>query len=150
MNKTALSLAVLLFIGCASQKGAKKSTGDTRTQKVEQLDEKTYLLKEQSDDISYAFSESNPVKVGGVKESNGPLFERMYLNALLGPNGEKIKYFRVGSCCAFKTPNGFLDDTGLLDLYKVYWEGSKDTLSIYINMYDKGDLKIPVGLTARK
>jgi hypothetical protein len=86
--------------------------------------------------------------VGGSNESSGPRSERRFLNALLGPNGEEVKYFRAGSCCPFKTPNGILD-TGLLDRYRVSWTGSKDTLDIFINMYDKGDLQIPVGLTAR-
>jgi hypothetical protein len=37
----------------------------------------------------------------------------------------------------------------MLDVYRIYWTGGKDTLDIYINMYDKGDLQIPVGLTAK-
>jgi hypothetical protein len=32
----------------------------------------------------------------------------------------------------------------------VYWDGCKDTLDIYINMYDFGELYVPVGLKARE
>ena len=143
----------MIVTGCASQKNAATASaglGDTRTKHVEYLDDNSYLLVDVSDDPTYGYDKANPVKVGGVSESSGPANERRFLNALLGPNGEEINYFRAGSCCHFKTPNGIMDNTGLLDLYRVYWSGASDTLDIYINMYDKGDLKVPVGLTARK
>ena len=153
MNRTLTLLCALLVSGCATPKGAiasKQAGGDTRTNPVKSIDDNTYLLIELADDKSYGYKKENPVKVGGSSESSGPLNERRYLNALLGPNGEKVFYYRAGSCCPFKTPNGLIDNTGMLDQYRVSWSGSKDTLNIFINMYDKGDLKIPVGLTAKK
>jgi hypothetical protein len=84
------------------------------------------------------------------QEGSGPQNERRYLNALLGPHGESVIYTREGSCCAFKTPNGLFNDIGLLDRYKVTWTGAADTVVLFMNMYDVGDLKIPVGFTARK
>jgi hypothetical protein len=151
MNKSAIIIALIIFTACASQKGgtAKVKSGDSRTIAVEFLDDNTYRLTEATDDKSYGYSQSNPIKVGGTNEDSGPKNERRFLNALLGPHGEGIKYSRAGSCCPFKTPNGFINDTGMLDRYMVTWTGASDTLNIYINMYDKGDLKIPVGLTAR-
>lgn len=153
MNRILISFGLIIFAGCASQKNTSSKEGgrgDTRTTPVEFLDENTYLLTELSEDKSYGFDKSNPVKVGGSNESSGPRNERRFLNALLGPNGEELKYFRAGSCCAFKTPNGAFDNTGMLDNYRVTWTGADDTLNIFINMYDKGDLKIPVGLTAKR
>lgn len=153
MPRIFLSTLLLIVISCASQKGgstSNKRRGDTRTIPVGFIDEETYLLLEASRDPSYAFSEANPVKVGSVPSGSGPRNERRFLNALLGPQGQDVRYFRAGSCCPFKTPNGLLDNTGLLDRYSVFWEGSKDTLDIFINMYDEGDLKIPVGFTAKK
>jgi hypothetical protein len=78
----------------------------------------------------------------------GPANERRFLNGLAGPKGEQIKYFRNGSCCGFRTPNG-IDNFGLLDIYSVYWTGSKDTAVLFLNMYDKGDLLIPVGFRSK-
>lgn len=153
MNKLLISITLILLYSCSSQKSgiaSKAGYGDTRTKKVELIDDNTYLITEYSDDKSYGYDQSNPVKVGGAKESIGPQNERRFLNGLLGPNGEKLKFFRAGSCCAFKTPHGMINDTGLLDRYRVFWAGAKDTLDIYINMYDLGDLKVPVGLTAKK
>ncbi len=153
MNKLIIIAGLTILIGCATQKTGTISNsgrGDTRTTLIQFLDDNTYLLAETSVDKSYGYDKSNPIKVGGSKDSSGPRNERRFLNALLGPNGEDMKYFRTGSCCPFKTPNGLFDNTGMLDRYRLTWTGSSDTLNIYINMYDNGDLKIPVGLTAKK
>jgi hypothetical protein len=154
MNKTFLLLGLAMLLGCSAKTTSStkiaEGTGDTRTREVQLLDETAYLITETTDDKTYGYDKSNPVKVGGSSDQSGPMNERRFLNGLLGPNGEQLRYFRAGSCCAFKTPNGLMNNTGLLDSYRVYWDGGKDTLNIYINMYDKGDLKIPVGLTARK
>lgn len=153
---------ILLFPGCAAKKGStspgsdkgslssNRKYGDTRTKEVVYNGSSAYLLAEKTDDKTYGYDKTNPVKVGGVREMEGPMNERRYLNGLMGPNGEELRYSRSGSCCEFKTPHGMLDNKGLLDAYEVSWAGCKDTLTIYINMYDKGDLSIPVGLTARK
>lgn len=158
MKKYIIPALLIFVIGCSSQKKAAKHSsdngdpgiGDTRVFTVESIDQNTYLLTESSTDKTYGFTKENPVKTGGNKEQSGPTNQRRFLNALLGPNGETTNYFRAGSCCAFKTPNGLIGNTGLLDIYRVWWKDSKDTLNIYINMYDKGDLYIPVGFTARK
>ena len=144
---------LLIVISCAAHKQnstSNKQRGDTRTTPVEYIDEETYFLLHASNDPSYAFTDANPVKVGSAPSGSGPRNERRFLNALLGPEGQDIRYFRAGSCCPFKTPNGLLDNTGLLDRYRVFWEGSKDTVDIFINMYDEGDLLIPTGFTAKK
>jgi hypothetical protein len=153
MNKTLIILGLITLLGCASQKStstSKVGQGNTRTKSIELLNDNVYLLTEMAESKTYGYQKSDPVKVGGTGESSGPKNERRFLNALLGPNGEELKYFRAGSCCPFKTPNGLIDNSGMLDRYRVTWTGSKDTLDIFINMYDKGDLKIPVGLTAKK
>jgi hypothetical protein len=143
---------LVMALACGGPRHAtsalKASGGDTRTIPVKSLDASTFELTETTNDKTYGFDRNNPVKVGS--EGGGPSNERRYLNALLGPNGEAIWYNRSGSCCAFKTPNGLIDNTGMLDHYKVTWTGAADTLVIFINMYDKGDLKIPVGFTAKK
>jgi len=153
MKKLLIPL-ILITISCFSQTktttNEDKGVGDTRTKAVELLDNNTYLLTEQSDDKTYGFDKSNPIKVGGVKTNEGPANERRFLNALYGSGNKKMAYFRAGSCCPFKTPNGFYNNSGMLDRYRLTEIGSKDTLDIYINMYDTGDLKIPVGLKAKE
>jgi hypothetical protein len=123
--------------------------GDSRTITVEYLDQRSYRITETTEDKTYGYDKANPVKVGGIKEASGPMNERRYLNGLAGPRGEELEYYRDGSCCGFKTSNSGMG-YGMLDIYMVYWKGSKDTLRLFINMYDEGDLKVPVGLTAKK
>jgi len=126
MKKLLLSILMLIIIS---------SCGTTKTIAESSIDSPTT-------DSTYGFTEKNPVKVGGV--GNGPLNERNYLNALTGPNGEKVSYERHGSCCEFKSKNSPFG-MGLLDIYAVTYEGKKDTVTIYLNMYDKAKTMAPVG-----
>ncbi|HSY61535.1 MAG TPA: hypothetical protein VK796_06640 [Cytophaga sp.] len=107
----------------------------------------TFLVEGISTDSAYGLTPLKPVEVGGKYES-GPYNESRYLDALAGPHGERLKYYRSGSCCPVESKNGMFG-MAMLDNYKVSYEGSKDTVSIYINMYDKGVLKAPVGFTVR-
>lgn len=139
-----LFFTLFLYWGCANT--AKNTSGSDFSAVF--LNEETYLLTIQSEDSAYGFTASNPIKVGGYNEESGPRNQRRFMNALLGPGGETVFYARDSSCCGFETPNGILG-MGMLDVYNVTWQGSQDTLQVYINMYDKGELKIPVGFTAR-
>lgn len=140
-----LSLAVCLA-GCGTTRQATTSSGGSsgKTAQTKQtlLDNQTFLISKYSDDPTYGYTEKNPVKVGGISE--GPLNERRFLNALSGPNGEKVFYQRLGSCCPFNTPRGF-GGQGLLDKYEVYYSGQEKPSVIYINMYDSEELLVPVG-----
>lgn len=98
-------------------------------------------------DRSYGYSEKNPIKVGGFK--NGPIQEKEFLNSLTGPNGEKVKYYRIGSCCPFQTPNSDWG-SGMLDKFSVTYNGLKKDLILYINMYDSDTLKAPIGFKFKK
>jgi dTDP-D-glucose 4,6-dehydratase len=53
------------------------------------LDDNTFKLTEISTDETYGYSEKNAIMVGGVTSNAGPLNEQRFLNALLGPNGQK-------------------------------------------------------------
>jgi len=131
-----------LIISCSSRKQAVKT---------KLKDNQTFELTEISTDPTYGLSEKNPVQVGGADKSVGPINERRFLNALAGPNGEEVTYYRAGSCCPIKSKNDPLGfGSVILDNYRVTWKGSKDTVSIYINMYDYGTLKAPVGFTIKK
>lgn len=138
MKKIALPL-LLLVAACTAPKTISKATSYTL------LNNETFKITEISTDKSYGYSPKNAVQVGGVKDQQGPMNERRYLNALTGPNGEKITYSRSGSCCAVKSKNALYGDKVLLDNYRVTYPGLGDTVSIYINMYDQGELKAPVG-----
>jgi hypothetical protein len=144
MNKNFLFLfALIILFSCSTSK--QMSGGNQNAPDVSQtlLDDNTFKISEYSDDKSYGYTEKNPIKVGGSMRE-GPKNERRFLNALSGPNGETLEYVRLGSCCAFQTKNS--EFGGLLDKYSVTYEGLKENLIIYINMYDSDTLKVPLGL----
>jgi len=97
---------------------------------------------------TYGYSPEEPIRVGGVAEEVGPRREQLYLNALLGPEGQPVRYERRGSCCHFETANSPFG-LGLLDVYDVTWDGAEEPVVLYLDMYDSGDLYIPRNLTAR-
>lgn len=99
-------------------------------------------------DPRYGYSEVNPIKVGGVSNGQGPQNEREYLFSLSGPDGERLEFDRIGSCCSFVTENSPFGG-GLLDMYWVTYEGKGDTVTLYINMYDEDVLYAPEGFKFR-
>lgn len=142
--------SVLLLFSCKVKNNSQPATSTNEAQNTTQLlNDQTYLLTKISKDATYAFSYSNPVKVGGAMNSSGPINEKRFLNALLGPKGEKVEYFRTGTCCAFKT-NTQIGEYGLLDVYKVWLSCSPDTLIMYFDNYNADQLFIPIGFTAKK
>lgn len=116
---------------------------DNNTQQA-LLDNNTFQLSGVSTDATYGYTEHNAIKVGGKRQ--GPLNERRFLNALLGPQGQKITYKRTGSCCPFKTPNANAG-SGLLDVFEITYEGLENPIKLYINMYDYAPLKAPKGFS---
>lgn len=94
---------------------------------------------------SYGYTEKNPVKVGGM--ASGASNELAFLNALRGPNGEKVRYERLGSCCSFKTKNALIGKTGLLDRYELRYPGIEQPVILYINAYDYEDPQCPQGFS---
>jgi hypothetical protein len=80
--------------------------------------------------------------------TSGAANQREYLNSLSGPNGEEVSFVRVGSCCPFKTKNSSFN-SGLLDIYKVTYDGKGDTVRLYLNLYDEEPVRAPLGFKFR-
>ena len=134
MKNILVTIILLALFACSSSK---------KIQFKENKILESFVITEISHNKSYGLTPKHPVEVGGGFES-GAYNERRYLNLLKGPNGEMISYYRAGSCCPIKSENGF-NGMAMLDNYRVTWENSKDTISIFINIYDKGELKVPIG-----
>lgn len=88
-----------------------------------------------SADKTYGYTQENPIKVGG-DAFGGPARERVYLDNLLGANGEKISYERIGSQPFENT---------ILDVFEVTIAGEK--LTLYIDEYAFTAPQAPVGFT---
>lgn len=100
---------------------------------------------------NFGIDPRHPIVVGSEDLKEGPRNQQDYLNNLSGPNGEVITYTRLGSCCEFKTKNGF-SGGGMLDKYEVTYEGLEEPIILYFNMYDPApeDLKVPEGLILKE
>ena len=125
------------------------STADVKAGEYEMLDDETYKLTSISDDATYGYSEKNAIKVGNGDMKSGPASERAFLNALQGPNGEKITYVRRGSCCGVKSEHSPFG-VAMLDRYEINYKGLHKPIILYINMYDPGVLQAPKGFTFRQ
>lgn len=110
--------------------------------KHELLNLNTFQIEAVARDASYAYTQNNPVKVGGSENNNEILNERRFLNALRGPNGEKVSYTLEGSCCYYKNS---MTDYGMLDKYVVQYGNRK--VMLYLNPFEKGKLEAPRGFT---
>ena len=142
MPKPILLFTLILIASCSARKPI---DGPKPVLK----DDNTFRLAGVSEDSTYGFTPENPVLVGGIQIRQGPWNEERYLNALAGPKGEAVTYARAGSCCPIEGENGQLKNA-LLDTFRVYWEGAPDSVSLYLNMYEEGELKAPVGFTVKK
>ena len=140
---------LIMFYGCGSSEYMFVVENDEDVETVpderwELKDDKTFLLTEISEDETYGYTPENPINVGGINQSEGPLNQRRFLNALYSPTGKAIEYYRKGTCCQFETENGTMGK-GLLDMYEITWKGEMVPIILYINMYDFGPLKAPKG-----
>jgi hypothetical protein len=88
-----------------------------------------------ADDSGYGITAENPIKVGG-----GMMYvmsrSMRFLQALRGPSGEGLHFWRLGS---FEGPDGTI-----LDVYQVEHDGTVHHL--YVDGYHWAELKAPRGL----
>ncbi len=117
----------------------------TQVQGQEFYEDGSMKLSKVSNNKKYGYKPNHKtsIKVGEIKN------EYAYLNALRGPNGEKVQFRRIGSCCEFES-NSAAFGTGLLDQYEVYYKGLKEPLILYINSYEFEEPMAPIGFTFAK
>ncbi|MCG9793610.1 2-dehydro-3-deoxyphosphooctonate aldolase [Flavobacterium algicola] len=148
MKKIMFSLLALSLISCVSTKSTLKNVDDNAPS-PQLTAENTFVLTEYSKDKKYGFDSSYPVNVFYLNTANDTINAVRYLNALAGPQGEKIAYTKIESCCPFPTKRSGMG-AGFLDVYELRWEGQKKPIQLYMNIYEKGYLLVPVGLSIKK
>ena len=112
----------------------------------ELVDLNTFKIEKTAASAAYAYSTQVPVKVGGAETNEGILNERRFLNALRGPNGEKVTYELVGSCCYYEIENPTHSNIGLLDRYKVT-VGDKEYILYFAPHENAKELLAPRGFS---
>ncbi|WP_293895215.1 2-dehydro-3-deoxyphosphooctonate aldolase [Flavobacterium sp.] len=109
----------------------------------------TFVLTEYSKDKKYGYNADYPINVFYKNTNDENLNAERFLNALAGPNGKKITFSKLESCCPFPTKRTEIG-AGFLDVYELKWEGQTEPTKLYLNIYEKGYLLVPVGLSIKK
>ncbi len=147
MKKILLVIAAFSLNACVSTKSTLKNVDDNAP--VPQVLNNTFVITEQATDSRYGYDPDYPINMFFASTRDENINPARFFNALAGPNGEKIFYTKLESCCPFPTKRSEMG-AGLLDLYEVRWVGQKRPVRLYVNIYEKGRLMVPVGLTLRK
>jgi hypothetical protein len=142
---------VLLFgitFSCISTKNTIKNINPNAPD-LELTSSNSFVIKKYSTDPKYGYDPDYPINIFFENSINDTINQHRYLNALAGPNDEKLSYKRKKSCCPFTTKNAGIG-AGMLDVYEITWKNNKKPLEIYFNIYEKGELYAPVGLKIKK
>ena len=139
---------ILLFASCISTKSTLKNVDDNAPNLVLSKDN-TFVITEYSKDKKYGYDADYPINLFFQNTRNEKLNQERFLNALAGPKGEKITYTKLESCCPFPTKRTDLG-AGFLDVYELKWDGQKKPIKLYLNIYEKGILRVPMGLSLKK
>lgn len=148
--KKSISIILLTFliVSCGSMKSTLMNVDDNAP--VPQLNKNnTFVLTEYSKDKRYGYDKNYPINVFYKNTKDENLNAQRFLNALAGPKGEKIFYKKLESCCPFPTKKSEMG-AGFLDVYEITWVGLQRPIKLYMNIYEKGVLMIPVGFSAKK
>lgn len=148
MKKILFLIALLLIAtACVSTKSTLRNVDENAP--TPQLKDNTFVITEFSKDKKYGFDKNYPINIFYGTTRNETINQQRFLNALAGPKGEKITYTKLESCCPFPTKRSEMG-VGLLDVYEIRWEGQKNPVILYLNIYEKGYLMIPMGLSLKK
>lgn len=149
MKKIVSFIALLLIAcSCVSTQSTLKNIDDNAPTPV-LLNNNTFEIKEFSKDKRYGYEKDYPINIFFGGTSNETNNEYRFLNALAGPNGEKVNYKKLESCCPFPSKRSEMG-AGLLSVYELRWKGQRNPITLYLNIYEKGVLMIPVGFTLKK
>lgn len=149
MKKIALFIILLITAtSCVSTKSTLKNVDDNAPN-LTLSKHNTFIITEYSKDKKYGYDKDYPVNIFYRTSKDEVINQQRFLNALAGPNGEKITYTKLESCCPFPSKRSDMG-AGFLDVYELKWEGQKKPINLYLNIYEKGVLMVPLGLTLKK
>ncbi|HEX8576615.1 MAG TPA: 2-dehydro-3-deoxyphosphooctonate aldolase [Flavobacterium sp.] len=140
-------ITVLLTLSCVSTKLTIKNIDDNAPNLTLKKDN-TFLITQYSKDKKYGYHPDYPINIFYQSTGNDSINQPRFLNALAGPRGEKITYKRLEICCPFKSKRA-LSGAGLLDVYEIRWQGQAKPVKLYLNIYEKGVVMVPVGLSLK-
>ena len=148
MRKLIVLSFFILLTSCVSTKNTIQNIDDTAI--LPKIVAGQFVLTETATDLKYAYSEFYPVNLGfSVYETSNNLNVNRFFNAITGPNGEKVTYKLLETCCPFPSKNNKMG-AGTLDLYEILLDGEATNKKIYINTFEKGKVICPKGFLIKK
>jgi hypothetical protein len=149
MKKTIAFIFLLITsVSCISTKSTLQNVDDNAP--IPQISgNNTFVITEYSKNSKYGYDKDYPINVFYRNTRDESINQDRFLNALAGPKGEEITFKKLESCCPFPTKRSEMG-AGFLDVYEVTWQGQKKPIILYLNIYEKGLLKVPMGLSLKK
>jgi hypothetical protein len=145
MKKTALFIALLIgMVSCTSTQSTLKNV-DNNAPIPRLTANNTFVITEYAKDKKYGYDKDYPINIFYRNTKDETINQQRFLNALAGPKGEKISYTKLENCCPFPSKNTDLG-AGFLDVYELKWDGQTKPILLYLNIYERGILMVPVGL----
>ncbi|CAM2938190.1 hypothetical protein SAMN05444143_11277 [Flavobacterium succinicans] len=138
-----LLISILLFTSCLSTKSTLENV-DNNAPALKLSKNNTFIITAFSKDKKYGYDKNFPINIYYHGTKNDTINQKRYLDALAGPKGEAIMYKKLESCCPFPSKNSEMG-AGFLDVYEIKWEGQKKPILLYMNIYEKGHLLVPMG-----
>ena len=138
---------MLLLTSCVSTKSTLKNVDNTAQRPT--FKNNMYIITEYADDSKYGFNEDYPINLGPLRETQETLNIQYYFNGLEGPNGEKINFNKIDTCCPFPSKNTNMG-AGTIGIYEISLEGSSKKFTMYFNIYEKGEIVCPKGFKIKK
>ena len=147
MKNFAIACVLVFFTSCVSTKSTLKNIDNTAKRPV--FTNEMYVITNYAADGNYAYDADYPINIGFIHEKQESINVQYFFNGLEGPNGEKINFKKIESCCPFPTKNTTMG-AGTLSIYEVTFEGNPKKLTLYFNTYEKGEMVCPKGLKIKK
>ncbi|WP_016989451.1 hypothetical protein [Flavobacterium sp. ACAM 123] len=139
---------LITSVSCISTKSTLQNVDDNAP--ILQLSRNnTFVITEYSKDAKYGYDKDYPVNIFYRNTKDESINQGRFLHALAGPNGENITFKKLESCCPFPNKRSEMG-AGFLDVYDITWEGQKKPIILYVNIYEKGVLMVPVGFSLKK
>ena len=143
-----LILVLIVSVSCVSTKSTLKNVDENAP--IPQLTaNNTFVITEFSKDPKYGYNPDYPINVFYKNTKDENINQQRYLNALTGPKGEKLFFKKTDICCPFPTKNSEMGG-GFLHVYEVTWVGQKQPVKLFLNIYEKGALLVPIGFGLAK
>ena len=140
-------ITALLLTSCVSTQSTLKNVDNSAIRPA--IKDLAYVITEYATDNKYGYDQDYPINIGFIHEKQEDINIQYYFNGLEGPNGEKISYKKVDTCCPFPSKNSLMG-AGTVGIYEVMLEGSNKKVMLYFNIFDKGKILCPKGFAIKK